>query len=90
MISQNGLNIQTIEKQNSKLKEISWIQSHVVRAPIARLMSLVNLIELEDDEATSKELYKFILESANELDNIVRDISDRAEQVNIENEQDRW
>jgi len=79
----------TIERQNSKLKEISWIQSHVVRAPIARLMSLVQLIELEkDNNETSKELLGYVLESAYELDNIVRDISDRAEQINTENERD--
>lgn len=79
--------INTIEKQNSKLKEISWIQSHVVRAPIARLMSLVQLIEMENENSeTSRELLGYVLESAYELDNIVRDISTRAEQINLDDD----
>lgn len=32
--------IQTIENQNNPLREIAWIRSHVVRAPLARLMGL--------------------------------------------------
>ncbi|KEO75797.1 response regulator [Anditalea andensis] len=76
--------ISTIEKQNSKLKEISWIQSHVVRAPIARLMSLVNLIKMDRDNVENhQELLDYILDSAHELDDIVRDISARAEQIHI-------
>jgi len=39
--------IEAIEKQNEKLKEIAWIQSHVVRAPLAKIMGLVDLIKTE-------------------------------------------
>ncbi|MFN3298698.1 MAG: response regulator, partial [Sediminibacterium sp.] len=31
-------NLASIELQNKALREISWIQSHVVRAPLARMM----------------------------------------------------
>src|SRR5665213_195306 len=30
--------IGAIEKQNEKLREIAWIQSHIVRAPLARML----------------------------------------------------
>jgi PAS domain S-box-containing protein len=39
--------VETIEKQNQTFREIAWIQSHVVRAPLARLLGLVNLMESE-------------------------------------------
>ena len=73
--------IETIEKQNQTFLEIAWIQSHVVRAPLARLLGLVDLMETElkvkDEEITS--LMNYIKESANELDQIIRDITKKSD-----------
>lgn len=33
--------METIEKQNERLKEIPWLQSHVVRALLTRMMALI-------------------------------------------------
>ncbi len=79
--------IDAIEKQNAKLKEIAWIQSHVVRAPLARLMGLVNLINMAEDddpEIDRKEMMQHILNSTDELDKIIRDITNKTEQINID------
>ncbi|MBW3468579.1 response regulator [Arthrospiribacter ruber] len=76
--------IEAIELQNAKLKDIAWIQSHVVRAPLARLMGLVNLIDDDDlDQDELKTYNKLIMDSAEELDKIVRDITHKTEQINI-------
>ncbi|PRY87121.1 response regulator [Mongoliibacter ruber] len=76
--------IDAIEHQNTKLKEIAWIQSHVVRAPLARLMGLVNLLAEDETTDEEKQSYtKLIIDSANELDTIVRDITEKTEQINI-------
>jgi hypothetical protein len=32
--------VRAIEEQNLKLREITWIQSHVVRAPLSRILGL--------------------------------------------------
>ncbi|PQJ10736.1 hypothetical protein CJD36_012255 [Flavipsychrobacter stenotrophus] len=40
-VTDNVNNLKSIQLQNEKLKEIAWLQSHVVRAPLARLMGLV-------------------------------------------------
>ncbi len=75
--------IETIEIQNRTLKEISWIQSHVVRAPLARLMGLVNLLENEYFNS-NPELIGFlshIKNSSFELDTIIRDISKKSESI---------
>ncbi len=73
--------IETIEKQNQAFSEIAWIQSHVVRAPLARLLGLVNLLEAEtaDKDTEVKSLLGFIKNSAEELDQIIRDINDKSE-----------
>lgn len=76
--------IDAIEKQNQRFSEISWIQSHVVRAPIARLMGLIGLIKHPaSDEQLKSELLGYILESAHELDEIVKEITLKAEEMNI-------
>src|SRR5690606_12613960 len=36
-ITQSHQQIEAIKKQNSSLKEIAWMQSHVVRVPVAKL-----------------------------------------------------
>jgi len=74
--------IHDIEEKNERLQEIAWIQSHVVRAPLARLMGLVNAIsDSPDDEKDQQKLYKLIMKSANELDEIIRDIAYRADKI---------
>lgn len=64
-----------IEAQNKQLREIAWTQSHIVRAPLARLIGLANL--LTDEPGLDKELnqlIKYILSSAHELDAVVKSI----------------
>lgn len=60
----------------SKMEEIAWQQSHIVRAPLASLMGLVHL--LKDEPATNNETQKLlqhILEKADEVDTVIRKIS---------------
>ncbi|GAB3223514.1 PAS domain S-box protein [Algoriphagus aestuariicola] len=82
-ITDRNRHIETIEKQNQNLMEIAWIQSHVVRAPLARLLGLVNLLDTEtsDLNAESKKLMGYIRDSAGELDEIIREISRKSETI---------
>ncbi|NIJ54172.1 PAS domain-containing protein [Dyadobacter arcticus] len=74
--------ISEIEERNQKLQEIAWLQSHVIRAPLARLMGLVDLIRnYENSEEEKVELLDHIMTSANDLDEIIRNISSKAAQV---------
>ncbi len=82
-VTDNLVYINAIEDQNQKLREISWIQSHVVRAPIARLMGLSELIlEHENSAEQLDKLVGHIVDSANELDTIIREITAKAQQAN--------
>lgn len=75
-----------IQKQNDKLREIAWTQSHVVRAPLARLMGLVDLFrEGLLDENEKKPMLDHIYTSAIELDDIIQEIVSKSQSV-ISNE----
>lgn len=75
--------LRKIEEQNEAFKEIAWIQSHVVRAPLARMLGLVNLLELSEGcgNKENSELLEYIKDSALELDKIVRDINEKSEKI---------
>lgn len=65
-----------LERQNKQLKDIAWTQSHLVRAPLARLMGLVNmfkngLVEKEEEQS----FLDYLEDSANELDHIIKEIT---------------
>jgi PAS domain S-box-containing protein len=74
--------IKAIEKRNTKLQEIAWMQSHVFRAPVARLMSLIDLVQnYKNSETEQTELLDRMLTSAQELDNIIRDIAGKTQEI---------
>lgn len=83
-ITEKVKHIELIETQNKKFQEIAWIQSHVVRAPLARMMAIVNHInQLKGVSSEQKDLLTHFNDSAYELDNIIRDISKKTEKINI-------
>lgn len=72
--------IKEIEERNNKLREISWMQSHVIRAPLARLMGMVQLIKDVDLTNVEKaEFLDYIMISANELDAVIKGITNKSE-----------
>lgn len=74
-----------IEDQNKQLREIAWMQSHIVRAPLARIMGLVNAIDLaEGMNMSHQELLQHIVSSAHELDYVIRDIVAKAGAIKLE------
>lgn len=65
-----------IEEQNKNLREIAWLQSHVVRAPLSRILGLIELIKIADDFSDeNKKIINFLLISANELDDVIKEIT---------------
>lgn len=84
-VTEKRKHIKEIEKQNEILKEISWVQSHVVRAPLAKILGLVELmnINMKTNEKASLEYCKLISTSALELDKIIREITTKADNANL-------
>tara|TARA_R110002033_G_scaffold79931_1_gene130928 strand:+ start:50115 stop:51161 length:1047 start_codon:yes stop_codon:yes gene_type:complete len=79
--------VKAIVDQNKNLKEIAWVQSHVVRAPLARMMGLIKVLQNNTDEVSHDNDFLFdeLLKSADELDVIIREISDKASKIEINN-----
>lgn len=76
-ITENRLHLEAIETQNRNLKEIAWTQSHVVRVPLAKLIAAVDLLSSETEESERKHLMDLILKLTTELDELIKDISDK-------------
>ncbi len=74
-ISEVLKHIRTIEIQNEKLKKIAWTQSHVLRAPLVRILSIINLIE--DPKESQEDIFfwlKQLRSSTDEMDEVVKKI----------------
>lgn len=73
---------EALEIQNQKLMEIAWVQSHEVRAPLARIMGLIQLLDrYPKDNVDRDEALTHILQSARELDAIIRRIVRKTEEI---------
>lgn len=67
--------IQTIEEQNHRLRDIAWAQTHLVRAPLARILGIVELLtDQHADTSSEKKLINYLNISAKELDKAIKEI----------------
>jgi PAS domain S-box-containing protein len=88
-VTEKNQQIRAIEQQNRILKEIAWTQSHVVRAPVARLMGLVKAMQEQDLSDSDKNVFfNHILTSADELDQIIRSVVNKSQEVNTNNQKE--
>jgi len=69
-----------INRQNGVFKEIAWKQSHIVRAPLANILSLATLLEKKVDE----DLRFALKHEAEKLDFIIRDIVNKTIEAKAE------
>ena len=75
---------QAIELQNKKLRDIAWQQSHTVRAPLARILALIDLLEYDEQlDPETAELMGLIKNAALELDTIIQDIVKQTEILDL-------
>ncbi len=73
--------INAIESSNERLREIAWTQSHVVRAPLARIMGLIDLLKNQRNNLDNiDEIIDNILNSSIELDKVIRKITNKTEE----------
>lgn len=71
-----------IEKQNEDLRYTAWIQSHVVRSPVANILGIAD--QLNDDSLSRKEQKLFLealLKNTEELDKSIRKVVERSEKI---------
>jgi signal transduction histidine kinase len=66
-------------EQYDRLKQISFRTSHVIRAPLANILGLINIIRLNGyADPGNEKLFELIAVSAEQLDKILRDIAAEA------------
>ncbi len=72
----------TIKRQNEQLREIAWVQSHVVRAPLANLLGLTDMAKsMYEEGKIPMEILNGMGESAQKLDMVIRDIVRKTEEI---------
>jgi signal transduction histidine kinase len=60
---------------NQQLEQFAFMSSHNLRAPIARILGLSNILEITQDEKEEKFIRKNLVVSAQELDRIVKELN---------------
>lgn len=77
-ITKQYLYTQMIEEQNERLKNIAWMLSHELRAPVASILGLVPLFNrLQVADPINVEVLSLIEEATIRLDEIVKKINDQ-------------
>jgi tetratricopeptide (TPR) repeat protein len=64
-----------LEKQNHKLIEYTFINAHKLRAPLARIMGLANLVQYTPQNEEQAKLIALLQEAAHELDIVTKSIN---------------
>ena len=75
-ITEQHNHLEMIEQQNTRLREIAWIQSHEVRGPVANIQGLLQLFNVDDfADPANMEIFENIKEATYKLDEITRRIT---------------
>jgi light-regulated signal transduction histidine kinase (bacteriophytochrome) len=74
-----------IEQQNLVMKELTWNQSHLLRAPLTRAMGInqlmINYSKYEHVEKSKEELEIELLNTLKQVDEIVKDTHAKSENL---------
>jgi signal transduction histidine kinase len=77
-ISVRKRNEQILLEQNKRFEEYSFTLSHVIRRPVANLISLTGLLhDYADINVEDQSTLNFIHDSVQELDGIIRNLNSR-------------
>lgn len=65
-----------IRLSEKKLDEIAFINAHELRAPLASILGLLNLLDFENVDENSKLILTHLKKAANNLENIIHKVSE--------------
>ncbi len=68
-----------LEFQNNQLAEYAFINSHLLRGPLCRLLGLINLIDHTEIQDKEKDLINHLKLSGEELDEVIKKINSAIE-----------
>jgi PAS domain S-box-containing protein len=73
-ITEKVTQLEEIKHQNLKLKEIAYMQAHVIRSPLSNIMGLTDLIKTEFSQFHEDPMFINLQTSAQELDRVIHEI----------------
>jgi light-regulated signal transduction histidine kinase (bacteriophytochrome) len=79
---------QELSMKNDQLSEYAFINAHKLRAPLARIMGLLQIYRMKDSELSTGSLMDMLTQEAHGLDVIVRSITEAIEDKRIFNRHD--
>jgi len=65
-----------LRRQNKKMLEYAFINSHKLRAPVATILGLMNLIRITDSVEEKLKCVELLGKSTDDLDRIIHQIQD--------------
>jgi signal transduction histidine kinase len=66
-----------LDSANTQLNEIGFMQSHMVRKPLANIIGLTTFIQQETSDSELLRFCELLKQSTAELDQVIRDISNK-------------
>ncbi|HVD97471.1 MAG TPA: histidine kinase dimerization/phospho-acceptor domain-containing protein [Cytophagaceae bacterium] len=82
------LRTEKLNDLNKRLRDYSFLNSHKVRAPLARIMGIMNLIHAEEQKTENENLRKYLdllQDSAEELDRVINEMNAHLSDQNLQN-----
>ncbi|MBX2946834.1 MAG: hypothetical protein KF725_13450 [Cyclobacteriaceae bacterium] len=70
-------------EHNSRLKQFSYIVSHNLRAPVARILGLSSILKASQSKQETEEILNHITQAISDLDQVIRDINQILEIENL-------
>lgn len=68
-------------RNEQRLKEIAWTNSHEIRKPISNILGLIEIMKTEPNQVSDPKLLDMLVNSAYELDGIVKKINSHAAEL---------
>lgn len=66
---------QELIEHNSQLEQFAFIAAHNLRAPLARILGLANVIEISDEAKDKDHALDKLVSSTKDLDNVIKDLN---------------
>lgn len=70
-----------LEKQNSHLRDIAFLQSHILRHPVVNILSLIELLNMGDLTQEQVDYFELIRKETARLDEIIKTIVNKSAEI---------
>jgi signal transduction histidine kinase len=81
-VTAQRLTEQQVNKQTAALREIAWVQSHIVRAPVAHILGLISIFNRANPaDPFNQEVLDLLATAGRNLDAVIHDVVGKAHEV---------